>query len=59
MGEGDYNNATLSNQNDSYSKMDSDESHLIFFINCDGQSHKNAHKPQPFEEKGEPKRNQV
>ena len=31
-GEGDYNNATLSHQNDSYIKMDSDESHLNFLL---------------------------
>ena len=29
---------------------------ILMFHNCEGQSHKTVHRPQLFEEKGEPKR---
>ena len=29
---------------------------ILIFHDCEGQSHKTVHRPQPFEEKGEPKR---
>ena len=35
-------------QNDSCTKIGSDESHFQSFINCEGQSQDSVHKPQPF-----------
>ena len=56
-GEGDYIPILhCHHQNDSCIKMGSDESHFNVSVGSDGQSRKTVHKPQLFEEKGEPKR---
>ena len=45
--------------NDSCIKMGSNESFQCFSRKCWTKSQDGVHKPQPFEEKGEPKRNRT
>ena len=55
--EGDYNlSLHCHHQNDSCSKMGSNERHFSVSVGSDGQSHKTVFtNHNPFEEKGEPK----
>ena len=60
QGEYIYLSLHCHHQNDSCIKMRAAMRAILMFINCEGQSHNKAvHKPQPFDEKGQPKRNRA